>query len=130
RSSDLESPRAEQPSASERFWKSTPVALLSLVLMISGIAGVSALVSSPDLTGWRMGFDADTAVRAAAACFAFATAFVIGMGVSWLRGGRERSGSASGGVLLLCLVPAVASLLIINGDNVLDPWSPWARSEE
>lgn len=115
----LESPRATQP----RFWKTPLGVVLMMVLTFSGIAGAAALLSSPDLTAWRRGFDAEQALVLAGVCFALSTVFVVVLAVDWVRQGRER-GPAAGA--LFTMVPAGVALLFLRGDNALDPGSVWA----
>lgn len=98
----LESPHATQPG----FWKTPPGVVLVIVLAFSGIAGVGAFLSSPDLTAWRRGFDAEQALILAGVCFALSTVFVIFLAVSWARQGRERGAAA---VVLLTMVPVCAT---------------------
>lgn len=121
----LESEYATQPSRLERFRKSGSWATIQILIGVSPIGGVTAFLSSPDLTGWRRGFDAETALVVAGICFVLAAVMMLAFIVEWLSKGRERPGAMYGAIFYV-LIPAVISLAIINGDNSLDPWSGWA----
>jgi len=120
----LESAYATQPGLLTRFRLSGWWTLIQIIVFVSPILGVAAFLSSPDLTGWRRGFDAETALVVGGACFVLAVLLAVVLIVDWVKGGRERSGGLYGAVLLT-LIPAGVTLLIVGAGNSLDLASPW-----
>lgn len=105
----LESPRARRPSVIERIWSSTPGVILRFILTFAGVAGVAAVLSSPDLAFGRRGFDAEVAVPLAGVCFALAALFMVAVLVEWHDSGRPRSPGRVA-TALLTVVPAAITL--------------------
>ncbi|HLR93791.1 MAG TPA: hypothetical protein VK053_04635 [Jiangellaceae bacterium] len=121
----LESEYAEQPSGYARIRKSGWWVGLQMILGVSPIFGMAAFLSSPDLTGWRRGFDAQTALMVGGICFVLAAIVMVALIVDWVVRGRQRTGSLYLAIFYVS-IPAWISLAMINGDNRLDPASGWA----
>lgn len=119
----LESPRARQPDALERFWRSGFGVLVRMILIVSAIFGAAAVLSSPELGFMRRGFDPNVAIRVSAVCFALSVVFVLALLAEWWQGGRERPRGAFG-VALIVLLPAAVTLLVVHGQTEVDV--PWA----
>lgn len=108
----LESPRARRPSIIERIWSSTPGVIVRFVLTVAGVAGVAAVLSSPDLGSSRRGFEVEVAVPLAGACFTLAALYMIAVLVEWLDSGRPRSpGRVT--LALLTAVPAAITVPVL-----------------
>src|SRR5690625_2343827 len=118
----LESPRARQPDARERFWRSGFGVLARMILIVSAIFGAAAVLSSPELSFMRRGFDPDVAIRVSAVCFALSVVFVLALLAEWWQRGRERPRGAFG-VVLIVLLPAAVTLLVVHGQTEVEvPW--------